>query len=210
MAGRDSTESGRGSMASIAGDRLPWLDEVDAHVEIDLASARLARELRDSARQIIGLLPASAGTPVQALARQLGIAVSRLTRKTVVILDPEATSVAKAEAEASPEHEASHALFALRRIDPLIVHSAPDHAAPPGAKAELLKLMLLHIDDNVAYGMIFVDMSGLVWPGELLAGLARLDGVIVVGHRGKTKEQELVATMGRVPRELAIGVLLAE
>lgn len=204
---------GRGSMASIAGDRLPWLDEVDAHVEIDLASARLARELRDSARQVIGLLPASAGTPVQAVARQLAIAVSRLTRKTVVILDPEATSVTKddsAHAGDQVDGDASHALFALRRIDPLIIHSAPDHAAPPGAKAELLKLMLSHVDNNVAYGMIFVDMCGLVWPGELLAGLARLDGVIVVGHRGKTKEPEIVATAGRVPAHLAIGILLAE
>lgn len=195
-------------MASIAGDRLPWLDEVDAHVEIDLACARLARELRDSARQVIGLLPASKGTPVQALCRQLAIAVSRLTRKTVVILDPEATAVARAASEPAPD--ASHALFALRRIDPLIVHSAPDRAAPPGAKAELLKLMLLHIDDSVAYEMIFVDMSGLVWPGELLAGLARLDGVIVVGHRGKSTEPEITSTCRRVPPELALGVLLAE
>lgn len=195
-------------MASIAGARLPWLDEVDAHVEIDLVSARLARELRDSARQVIGLLPASPTTPVQALARQLAVAFSRLTRKTVVILDPEATSVAKGSA--SPEHEASHALFALHRIDPLIVHSAPDHAAPPGAKAELLKLMLLHVEDSVAYGMIFVDMSGLVWPGEMLAGQARLDGVIVCGHRGKTTEPEIVATSRRVPPELALGVLLVD
>lgn len=206
----DGTAPGRGTLASIAGDRLPWLDEVDAHVEIDLASARLARELRDSARQIIGLLPASPTTPIQATARQLAIAVSRLTRKTVVILDPEATSVAKIEGEAAHAHDESHELFALVRIDPLIVHCAPDHAAPPGAKAELLKLMLQHVDDNVAYNMIFVDMSGLVWPGELLAGLARLDGVIVVGHLGRTREPEILETAGRVPADLAIGVLLAE
>jgi len=204
----------RGSLASIAGDHLPWLDEVDAHVEIDLVSARLARELRDSARQVIGLLPASPTTPIQALARQLAVAFSRLTRKTVVILDPEATSVAKGSASSAfherSDHDASHALFALHRIDPLIVHSAPDHAAPPGAKAELLKLMLLHVEDSVAYGMIFVDMSGLVWPGEMLAGQARLDGVIVCGHLGKTTEPEIVATSRRVPPELALGVLLVD
>jgi hypothetical protein len=187
-------------MASMAGDRLPWDDELDGHVEIDLACARLARELRDSARTTVGLLPASKGTPVQAIAKQLAVAFSRLTRARVVILDPEATT-------AGP---ASHALFAIRSIDPLISLCVPHHAAPPGAKSQLLRLMLRHVDDHIEHQAVFVDMSGLVWPGELLGATARLDGVIITGRAGSTREPELVETAARVPPELAMGVLLGE
>jgi hypothetical protein len=198
-------------MASMAGDRLPWDDEIDAHVEIDLASARLARELRDSARRVIGLLPASRTTPVQSIAKQLAIAFSRLTRKQAVILDPEALSVAKERVEEdSEEAPRSHTLFASRRIDPLIVVCAPERAAPPGAKAELLKLMLRHVGDQLPHGIVFVDMSGLVWPGEMLGAQARLDGVIITGHAGRTREPELTHTARRVPPELSLGVLLGE
>lgn len=197
-------------MVSMAGDRLPFDAEVDAHVEIDLTSARLARELRDSARQIIGLLPASASAPVQRVARQVAIAWSRLTRTAVVILDPEAGSLAGGAASAGEDEQASHALFALRRIDPLILLCVPDHAAPPGAKAELLKLMLHHVDANVSYGLTLVDMSGLARPGEMLGAQRLVEGVIVVGHQGRSTEADLVRAARLVPPELGLGVVLGE
>ena len=201
-------------MASMAGDRLPWDDEVDGTIEIDLASARLARELRDSARQVIGLLPASETVPIHLVAKQVAIAYSRLTRTTVVIADPEARSVAADPAaptgRESISSEVGHALFSTRRVDPLILLCAPDQPAPPGAKAELLKLMLRHVDQSASYGMILVDLVGFVWPGELASTLSRLDGVIVVGHSGRTKEPELVRAARLVPPDLALGVLLAE
>jgi hypothetical protein len=195
-------------MPSMAGDRLPYDADVDAYVEIDLASARLARELRDSARQIVGLLPAPAGAPVQRVARQLAVASSRLTRTAVVILDPEATTAW--HDEAADDDLASHALFALRRVDPLIVVCAPDHAAPPGAKAELLKLMLRHVEANVSYGLTLVDMSGLARPGEMLGAQSLVEGIIVVGEVARTTEDDLVRAARLVPEELGLGVLLGE
>ena len=208
----------------MAGDRLPWDEELDAYVEIDLACARLARELRDSARRVIGLLPAPSTAPVQNVARQLAIAVSRLTRTAVVILDPEASTVearprSGSAADAgdgsgasgfSADDPIAHALFGLHRVDPLILLCAPERAAPPGAKAELLKLMLRHVEANVAHGMVLVDMKGLVRPGEMLGANALLEGIIVVGHAAKTDEPELLRTARRVPPELALGVLLGE
>lgn len=191
----------------MAGDRLPYDAELDATVEIDLASARLARELRDSARQVIGLLPASPGLPVQRVARQLAIASSRLTRTAVAILDPEA---ATAVDEGGFDEGASHALFALRRVDPLIVVCVPDHAAPPGAKAESLKLMLRHVDANVSYGLTLVDMSGLARPGEMLGAQSLVEGILVVGMVGRTTEDDLIRAARLVPEELGLGVLLAE
>lgn len=192
----------------MAGDRLPFDAELDGHVEIDLTSARLARELRDSARQIIGLLPASTSAPVQRVARQVAIAWSRLTRTAAVILDPEAGALA---GEVPGEDEqASHALFALRRIDPLILLCVPDHAAPPGAKAELLKLMLRHVDANVSYGLTLVDMGGLARPGEMLGAQSLVEGIIVVGHQGRSTEGDLLRAARLVPPELGLGVVLGE
>lgn len=191
----------------MAGDRPAWDDELDAHVEIDLACARLARELRDSARQVIGLFPASTGAPVQRVARQVAVAFSRLTRTSVVILDPEATTAA---GTATGEEASSHALFALRRVDPLIVLCVPDRVAPPGAKAELLKLMLRHVEANVSYGMTLVDMQGLVRPGELLGTQALVEGILMVGHAGHTTEPDLLRAARLVPAHLALGVLLGE
>ncbi len=197
----------RSSLPEVAGDRPAWDDELDAHVEVDLACARLARELRDSARQVIGLFPGSPGAPVQRVARQLGIAYSRLTRQSVVILDPEATTVAGATAD---EERGSHALCALRRIDPLIVLCVPDRVAPPGAKAELLKLMLRHVEATVSYGMTLVDMQGLVRPGELLGAQALVEGIIIVGQAGSTTEPDLLRAARLVPADLGLGVLLGE
>lgn len=185
--------------------------EDDVLIAVDCA--RLARQIRHSARSVIGLLPAGPEPLVQPVARQLGFALSKLTQTLTLVLDPEQTS------GFSPEraHPEAGALVYVQCAAPSVAVLAPSELAPVGSKFEMVRVLLHFVEERMkpgsrgrAYGHVLVDLSGCARPGELLGALAILDGIIVVARAGRATEKDLSLALREVPSHLNLGVLLTE
>ena len=185
----------------------------EEEVFIDVDCARLARQLRHSARTTIGLLPTDARAQALPFARQLGFALSRLTRALVIILDPEQRS--GLSREVCP---ADGPLTYAQVAAPSVAVVSPYDVAPDGAKFEMVQLLMQFLRDGMAlataqgrpepYGHVLVDLSGCRRPGELLGAVRFLEGIILVGKSGVTTERDIERAVSIVPDELRLGVLL--
>jgi hypothetical protein len=183
------------SVADIAKEWAPS----DPRVDVDCA--KLARQLRHSARTTVGLLPTSERARVQPLATELAFALSLLTETTSIVLDPEQAS------GTPPVHDGTllYAHVPARSVVALV----PFSRAPAGAKFEVVKLMLQLLErDRPSFGHVIVDLSGCRFPGELLGAVSLLDGIIVVGPSGEATERELLDTAKLIPSALNLGVVL--
>jgi hypothetical protein len=187
----------------------------EGDVVVDVDCARLGRQIRHSARGVIGLLPAGPDPLVQPFARQLGFALSRLTQALTLVLDPE-QGAGFSPALADPSSSAS---VYVACPAPSVAIVAPHEVAPVGAKFEMVRVLLHFVEERLRadggrkarpYGHVLVDLTGCARPGELLGALALLEGIIVVGRAGRVREKELEATLRDVPADLALGVMLTE
>lgn len=185
----------------------------EEEVFIDVDCGRIARQVRHSARKIIGLLPTDARAYPLPFARQLGFALSRLTQQLTVILDPEQQAGLSREA-CPPDGPLYYAQVAA----PSVVVVAPYDVAPDGAKFEMVRLLMQFVGNGMdmaiaqgrpePYGQILVDLSGCRRPGELLGAVRFLEGIILVGRSGVTTERDIERAVRVVPEELNLGVLL--
>jgi hypothetical protein len=170
---------------------------------IDVDGARLAQAIKHARKRKIGLLPASAGLRLAEPAIELARPLALLTESLVLVLDPERTTVPGETPGSGIE-----AVFAAS-LAPGVARLVPFAPAPTGAKVESIKFLLRFAEENEqAWGHVLTDLSGCSLPGELLGVLRLLDGIIVVGAAGISTERDLETTVARVPRELALGVLL--
>jgi hypothetical protein len=190
--------------ASAAGSRRALEDPI-----VDVDCAKLARQLRHSARTIIGLLPASASVRVQPLALELAFALAIITEKLTLILDPEQDSLSTTSRDLGQPPEGE--LLVAHVPANLVVTLVPTLKAPAGAKFEMVRVMLqLALREPDTFGHALVDLSGCRFPGELLGATALLEGIIVVGQAGKSSETDLLSTVKLVPTDLQLGVVLTD
>jgi hypothetical protein len=176
---------------------------------VDVDCAKLARQLRHSARVTVGLLPTDERVRIQPLALELAFAISLLTEKLTLVLDPEQESFATTAAGAG--EPAGGTLLNVFVPANRVAIIAPALKAPAGAKFEIVRIMhQLAMRDPDSFGHVLVDLSGCRFPGELLGARKLLDGVIVVGEGGRSTEREILSTVKLLPRELDLGVLLTD
>jgi hypothetical protein len=187
--------------------------DVGGDIVIDVDAARLARQLRHSARTVIGLLPTGPDPQIQPLALQLGFALSTLTQTLTLVLDPEQRAGFTA-ALAKPE---SGAFVYTQSAAAGVAILTPFQLAPTGAKFEMVKVLLQFVEERSKssaharpYGHVLCDLTGCTRPGELLGAIQLVDGIIVVGRSGLVTEKEIMSAAAGVPRELNLGVLITE
>lgn len=180
------------------------LEDTATDVTIDVDCARVARILKHTSRGRFGLLPASRGALVQAFARQLGFALSRMTQTLAVVLDPEQRS-------GFVPSEGAGTLYFAHAAAPGVAVLCPERKAPAGAKLEMVSVMLSFVEQSPdMYGNVLIDLFGCTMPGELGGVVRILDGIVVVGRAGQTTEDDLERTRRVIPRELEVGVVLTE
>ena len=180
---------------------------------IAVDGARLARQLRHSARTVVGLLPTGPDPLIQPLARQLGFALSRLTQTLTLVLDPEQRSGFSAEL-ADPD---SGAFVYAQCAAPSVAVLSPFQIAPMGAKFEMIRVLMQFVDERAKhgdrgrpYGHVLVDLTGCQRPGELLGAIQILEGIIIVGRAGQVSETDIRSAVRGVPDELNLGVVITE
>lgn len=174
-----------------------------AGTELDIAAARVARDLASTSRRVIGLLPAGPGGDPFKVVEQLVRAMVLVSTQMAIVLDPE-KRLANAEA-------IGDAPILGKAIARGVVAIAPRVVSPPGAKSAGIRELLAFVFERAeVWRVTFVDLTGCVLPGELLDVLALLDGIIVVGRTGKCTEADLKRASSRVPAELALGVVLVD
>lgn len=172
--------------------------------EIDVDAARVARLLKHSARTRIGLLPVNRRANLPSFALELAAALGAITQRMILVVDPEQASgfIAPRETEAL--------YFACSPI-PYAAVLCPTTRAPMGARFEMVRVMLQLIDqDSDTFGHALVDLSGCVWPGELLGAMRYVDGIVLVGSAGTTKESQILDLHRQIPSDLNLGLVLTE
>jgi hypothetical protein len=159
--------------------------EEEEALAIDFEFARIARELKNSRRRVVGLLPTDGAVPT-----------------LVVLADPERRSVPRGIVEGA---------VLARAVGSRVALVTASRIAPTGDKVLAVKELLAFTEPaRDHFHTLLLDLSGCAWPGELLTALSVLDGVILVGESGRTREADLAAQLRVVPPELSLGVLLVE
>jgi len=175
---------------------------VDRVPDIDLDAARLARALTHGDRRLVGLLPASA-CDVPSVALAIGLALGTIAEAMVVVLLPERP------VPANGVPPAPGALAAC--LGPSVVAIAPLQISPVGEKERGISALLEFIESRAdSWRNVLIDLTSCELPGELLATLALLDGIIIVGRAGRVTESDLARAARLVPQHLSVGVLLHE
>ncbi len=169
---------------------------------IDSESARLARELKHTGYGTIGLLPADTHVDVLGAGEKLGRALAFVTGSLVALFDPERKSL--------PTNTTPKGIFSSV-LGSGIVCLAPGERAPAGDKVRAVSQLLDFVTpERPGLRAVLVDLSGCAWPGEFASVLNLIDGVIVLGRAGKTKQGDILARAKQLPPELLLGVLLVE
>lgn len=177
----------------------------EPHIDVDCA--RLARQVKHSGRETIGLLPTGRDTGgesesnLHAFAVELGFAIGVLAHAATVVFDPEQASGAPPEGD--------RAMFHAHVPAPNVAVLAPATRAPAGARFEVIRLMAQWIAPaRDAFGHLLVDLRGCRLPGELLGATHLLDGIMLVGKSGRVDEQDLARSSRTIPPHLDLGVVL--
>jgi hypothetical protein len=169
---------------------------------IDFEFARIAREIKNARRRVVGLLPTDSTVPVLDIGGELGRAIGFVTAGLVVLADPERRSVPRDVVEGT---------VLARAVGSRVALVTASRIAKTGDKVLAVNELLAFTEPaREHFHTLILDLSGCAWPGELLTALGVLDGVILVGQSGKTKESSLKAQLRIVPPEMSLGVLLVE
>jgi len=195
----------------------------DAQAAIDAHCVRLARQLRSSARRVIGVLPSSDDVAAWPLVLELGLSLAHITGAGIAALDvehrwPELVPALVGEgtgpADALPELPVDDNLYlySMTLLTPTFVLLAPRETIPKGAKVHMLDLMLSPLrQEKAVFQHVLVDLTGFEERiGEFLGGVDLVDGVITVGRVAVTLEQDLVRLQRELPKEKNLGVLLVD
>ncbi len=161
-----------------------------------LAGVLLARGVR-----LIGLLPAGVNVAVPAVAVQLGRSLVALTGSPIGVIDATGTWPGLAIAGST----VGASLFAATWLEDNLAVLSPRTFDPGGMLRNIGSALA---EEAAIFAAVLVDMTGFEHMGEHLAGIALVDGVIVVARAGRTTEDQVARWMREVPRERNLGILL--
>ncbi|PID38969.1 MAG: hypothetical protein CSB49_02775 [Proteobacteria bacterium] len=188
---------------------IELLDE-PRHPAVWAECLNVAKRLRLSGRQVVGLWPADDAIGVPSLAVQVGLALADLASTTVAFLDANArwpaarALIGKREAEASTQDEdAAYTTLWLRGMVALLIPRSV------GAAGESLTRLRGTLEDaRPLFGAIFVDMTGFDVLGDHLNVMELLEGVAIVAAAGRTTDEEVLELARQVPPGRLIGAVL--
>ena len=167
---------------------------------------RVARRLRHAGKKIIGLLPSSNDIGVSAIAVQLGLALAEVSGGTVAFVDANLRWPAISDLAAGAAGAGDESVFATRWLRGSLALITPRRAVAAGAGVTQLARVIQHGAE--LFAQVLVDLTGFQRLGEHLAAIEMVDGVLVVGRAGRTREDELLELRLELAKDRQLGVLL--
>jgi hypothetical protein len=167
---------------------------------------RTAQHLRDQGKRIIGLVPAGDEVAVPPLAIQLGMALVQLSGATVAYVDANIRWPAISELCKGATPSADGSLFATHWLRGSLALLTPPGASDAGAGVPQLRRVIEHGSELFAF--VLVDLTGFDKLGEHLAAIDLVEGVIVVGRAGVTREKDMLRMAWQLPADRNLGVVL--
>jgi hypothetical protein len=172
---------------------------------------RVARRLAHARGRVLGVLPATDDLGVLSIGAHLAVALAELTGSTVAFVDanvrwPALLDAAAAAAPSTLGQEGSDEAYTTRWIRESVALLAPRRGGH--AAAGLPQLAALIRGSTELFDRILVDLTGFKPFGEHLAATEMMDGVVIVGRVGRTREAQLRRFQVELPAEKSLGVLL--
>jgi hypothetical protein len=167
---------------------------------------RTAQHLKQEGKRIIGFAPASAEVAVPPLAIQLGMALVQLSGATVAYVDANVRWPAISEVAKGHAAGADGSMFATHWLRGSLALLTPPNIGDAGAGVPQLRRLIEHGSELFAF--VLVDLTGFEKIGDLLPAVELCDGVIVVGHAGRTSEKQLLRMAWALPEKRNLGVVL--
>jgi len=167
---------------------------------------RIARRLRAAGRRLVGLVPASDDVAVPPIAVRLGAALVELTGTTVAFVDANVRWPALATIAARPSTDRDDSVYSTRWLSDSLALLTPPAAAGAGRVVPQLERVLEEGPEIFQY--LLVDLTGFDLLGGHTAAAQLVDGVIVVGRAGRTREAELLRFRDELWTAQLLGVLL--
>jgi hypothetical protein len=183
--------------AALGIDELyPWRGAKPS--DLEMACAQIARRLLASGRRVVGFLPTPGSRELLPLLVRLGRALFAFQQRQTAVVPPWRQWDEAAE-NALRLGDGQHAP-SLRTIPG---DCGPTLVVPPScpdASTAVLSLQLALRRMDHRFPQVLIDLTGLTGyePDNPMAVLRLVDGVAVVGRRGKT----LVGELGRAAREI--------
>ncbi len=167
---------------------------------------RVARRLRESQRQIVGLLPANDGTAITGIAVQLGFVLAEACDGMVALIDANTQAPGLASVASDQERAEARAGFATTWLEDFFALLTPVVEKRAGLALDQLEATLRQNSEGFAH--VLVDLTGFERLGEHWGTFEAVHGVLVVGHPGRTSEREVYRLMREVPASRSLGFLL--
>ena len=183
-----------------------WIDDAAA-AALRVDCVPVARQIKTAERRIIGLLPASADIGVIAVGVQLGLALVEVANATAAYVDANVRWPAISQTSVGSRPDEDESMFATRWLRGQLALLTPPRVGEAGAGVPQLARVIQHSIELFSH--VVVDLTGFKQLGEHLAAFEMVDGVIIVARGGRTTEDELLRLDREVPRQLKLGVLLA-
>lgn len=179
-----------------------------SHPAVYAELLRVARRLREADRKVVALLPASAAVAAAPVALQLGLTLADVAEGRVAVVDANTRLPAwgALAAQAAPAPGLDDSPLTVSWIADRVSVMTPATRRPGSLDLELLEQTLHHGCED--YCHVLVDLTGFAEEGEHWAAFDLVDGVLVVGQAGISRERELVAQVREVPASLNLGTLL--
>lgn len=175
----------------------------DDRLDVQRASARAARLVRERRLQAIGFAPASDDVAVAAVALEIGRALALASTGPVGIVDAGGTWPC-ARALVDRRQEDAGALCASWVLEHLAVLTP----RALDASRTLARLRGEIEEARARFEHLLVDLTGLHRPGERAAALEQLDAGVLVARSGVTKTRHAQRAYRDVPEGRSLGVLL--
>ena len=168
---------------------------------------RIARRLRAAGRRVVGLVPAAEDVAVPPVAVRLGAALVQLAGTTVAFVDANVRWPALAAIASRPSKDRDDSVYSTRWLSDSLALLTPPTAQ--GAAAKLVGHLERVLDEGPEiFQYLLVDLTGFRRLGGHTAAAQLVDGVIVVGRAGKTRERDLLRFREELWTAQLIGVLL--
>jgi len=163
---------------------------------------RAAKRVRDSKKQVVGLLPANPTLSIAEATIQLGLALGDACQEPVAVIDANTKTPAFASCLPGAVAATGFVLVWLRERLALVT---PAGARKSGVDFASLETILAR--DRARFRHLLVLLGGFEELGEHLGAAELCDGVVILARAGVSDEDELLARRDEVGSRL-LGVLL--
>jgi len=168
---------------------------------------RIARRVRESERTMVGLLPTGPNVAVAPLAVELGYAVADACEGAVAVVDAN-VRWPWLQGFGTPKDELSKKSgFRTTWLADFVAVMTPTVSEGTGGMS-LEGLDTLLREEMQGFVHVLVDLTGFEHTGEHWGMFETLDGVLLIGHAGVTREQDLLRLYGDIPQGVVLGVVL--